>query len=321
MPLFGSHLSVAGGLHKAVDAAAALGMATVQIFTHSPSQWSVTATEQSKQGSTGRWQGKQLAQENIQRFFDSLKQSELTRPCAHNSYLINLATPDEELWQKSIDALVGELQRAEVLGLEGVVMHPGSFVGSSEEEGQRRIVQGMNEALRQTAGIRCQYWLETTAGQGSCLGHRFEQIGYVLNEVREPERLGVCVDSCHIFAAGYPLQTAEEYADTMEQLDRTIGIERVKAWHLNDSKKPLGSRVDRHEHIGEGFLGLEPFRHIVNDPRFADTPMYLETAKGERDGVNLDAMNLATLQSLIKTPAKPKSNRTGKPAKARIESQ
>lgn len=320
MPLFGSHLSIAGGLYKAVDAAAALGMNTVQIFTHSPSQWSVTVAEQPKKGSRGRWQGKQLAQADIQRFLDSLKQSELTRPCAHNSYLINLATSDDELWRKSIDALVGELQRAEALGLAGVVMHPGSFVSSSEDEGQQRIVEGLNEALRQTSGIRCQYWLETTAGQGSCLGHRFEQIAFVLNEVREPERLGVCVDSCHIFAAGYPLQTEAEYAATMEELDRTIGIERVKAWHLNDSKKPLGSRVDRHEHIGEGFLGLEPFRHIVNDPRFADTPMYLETAKGERDGVNLDAMNLATLRSLIKEPAKAKSGRSTKIATSRVKS-
>jgi len=320
MPLFGSHLSVAGGLYKAVDAAAALGMSSVQIFTHSPSQWSVTAADQSKKGPSVRWQGKQLAEADIQRFFDSLKRSDVTRPCAHNSYLINLATPDDDLWQKSIDALVGELQRAEALGLQGVVMHPGSHVGSSEELGQRRIVDGMNEALRQTSGIRCQYWLETTAGQGSCLGHRFEQIGFVLNEVREPERLGVCVDSCHIFAAGYPLQTPEEYADTMNQLDRAIGIKRVKAWHLNDSKKPLGSRVDRHEHIGEGFLGLEPFRHIVNDPRFAKTPMYLETAKGERDGINLDAMNLATLRSLIKTPGKQKSGRTAKAGKSKVES-
>ena len=148
--------------------------------------------------------------------------------------------------------------------------------------------------------------METTARQGSNLGHRFEQIGYLLENVRNPDLLGVCVDSCHIFAAGYPLQTKEEYAETMAEFDRHIGINRIRAWHLNDSKKPLGSRVDRHEHIGEGFLGLEPFRHIVNDIRFADTPMYLETEKGERDGVDLDAMNLATLNSLIAKPAKKK---------------
>ena len=148
--------------------------------------------------------------------------------------------------------------------------------------------------------------METTAGQGSNLGHRFEQIGFVLNAAREPERLGVCVDSCHIFAAGYPLQTKAEYAATMDEFDQRIGIDRIRAWHLNDSKKPLGSRVDRHEHLGEGCLGLEPFRHIVNDPRFADTPMYLETEKGERDGINLDAMNLATLRGLLKKSPKRK---------------
>ncbi len=283
MPLFGSHLSIAGGYYKAVDAAAELGLQTVQLFTKNNNQW----------------KGKPLADDDIRRFRDAVERTGILRPCAHNSYLINLASPDDTLWQKSVDALVDELQRAELLGLAGVVMHPGSFVASSESEGQQRIVKGLDEAHQRTTGLQCQYWLETTAGQGSCLGHRFEQIGYVLNEVRESDRLGVCVDSCHIFAAGYPLQTKSEYAATMDEFDRSIGIQRIRAWHLNDSKKAFGSRVDRHEHIGEGFLGIEPFRHIVNDPRFAEIPMYLETEKGERDGVNLDAMNLATLQGLI----------------------
>ena len=316
MPLFGSHLSVAGGLYRAVDAAAELGLATVQIFTHSPSQWAVRPASTSGNGSAfsktkssdaqQAWEGKLLADEDIRRFREAIDRTGIQRPCAHDSYLINLATPDDLLWHKSIEGIVAELQRAESLGLEGVVMHPGSFVTSSEEVGQRRIVAGLNEAHRRTAGIHCQYWLETTAGQGTNLGHRFEQIAFVLNEVREPERLGVCVDSCHIFAAGYSLQSPAEYAATMRAFDEVIGINRIRAWHINDSKKPLGSRVDRHEHIGEGCLGLEPFRHIVNDPRFADTPMYLETEKGERDGQNLDAMNLATLKSLIQKPGKRK---------------
>ena len=309
MPLFGSHLSEAGGLYTAVDVAAELGMSTVQIFTHSPSQWAIkqiepdaSATSSSSKtikSSDHQWQGKSLADDDIRRFRDAIERTGIQSPCAHDSYLINLATPDDLLWHKSIEAIVAELLRAESLGLEGVVMHPGSFVTSSEEEGQRRIVDGLNEAHRRTKGLNCQYWLETTAGQGTNLGHRFEQIAFLLNTVREPERLGVCVDSCHIFAAGYALETKQEYAATMSEFDDTIGINRIRAWHLNDSKKPLGSRVDRHEHIGEGCLGLEPFRHIVNDPRFADTPMYLETEKGERDGQNLDAMNLATLESLI----------------------
>lgn len=319
MPLFGSHLSIAGGLYKAVETAARLNINTVQIFTHSPSQWGVKpfvpndatkpsdAAKSSKNGASQTidriWQGKMLADADIQRFREAIDRLGIQRPCAHDSYLINLATPDEPLWHKSVEGLVAELIRAESLGLEGVVMHPGSFVASSEEAGQRRIVQGLNEVLRRTPGLKVQCWLETTAGQGTNLGHRFEHLAYVLNEVCEPERFGVCVDSCHIFAAGYPLQSKSEYQATMDEFDRIIGIQQIRAWHLNDSKKPLGSRVDRHEHIGEGFLGLDPFRHIVNDPRFADIPMYLETEKGQRDGQDLDEMNLATLRKLLKSPA------------------
>ena len=311
MPLFGSHLSVAGGLYKAVDAAAALKMDSVQIFTHSPSQWAVSplASESPSaaiNASQLNWNRKVLSDDEIRKFQDAIRRTGIKRPCAHDSYLINLASPDDLLWHRSVEAIVAELERAEALGLEGVVMHPGSFVTSTEAEGQARIVKGLDLAHRRTKGIHAQYWLETTAGQGTNLGHRFEQIAFILNEVREPDRLGVCVDSCHIFAAGYPLALKAEYDATMQQFDNTIGIHRIRAWHLNDSKKPLGSRVDRHDHIGEGGLGLEPFRHIVNDPRFADTPMYLETEKGERDGINLDAMNLATLQGLIAAPAKRK---------------
>jgi deoxyribonuclease-4 len=288
MPLFGSHLSIAGGYYKAVDSAASLGFQTVQLFTKNNNQWA----------------GKPLTDEDIRLFREAIAKTGIRRPCAHDSYLINLASPDDALWEKSLNAVVEELQRAEALGLDGVVMHPGSFVSSSEQEGLQRIVKGLDEAHRRTRGFRCEYWLETTAGQGSNLGHRFEQIAAILQDVRESERLGVCVDSCHIFAAGYPLETKAEYAATMSQFDDIIGINRIRAWHLNDSKKGLGSRVDRHEHIGEGCLGLEPFRHILNDIRFADTPMYLETEKGDREGINLDAMNLETLQSLVKKPSK-----------------
>jgi deoxyribonuclease IV len=284
MPLFGSHLSIAGGYYKAVDAAAALGLDTVQLFTKNNNQW----------------KGKTLTSDDIRLFRESIERTGLRQPCAHNSYLINVASPDDVLWQKSVDALVDELQRAEALGLDGVVMHPGAFVASTEEAGQQRIVTALNEVHARTVGLRCQLWLETTAGQGTCLGHRFEQIGLVLREVRDPERLGVCVDSCHILAAGYRLESVEDYQATMAEFDKAIGVKHIRAWHLNDSKKPLGSRVDRHEHIGEGHLGLEPFRHIVNDPRFVNTPMYLETEKGERDGEQLDAINLRTLKSLLK---------------------
>ena len=287
LPLLGSHLSIAGGYYKAADTAASLGMDTVQIFSKNNNQW----------------KGKPLSDDDIRLFREAVERAGLRRPCAHDSYLINLASPDDVLWQKSIDALIDELQRAERLGLVGVVMHPGSFVSSTEEAGLQRIATAIDQVHQQTRGIQCQLWLETTAGQGTNLGHRFEHIATLLGTVKASDRLGVCVDSCHIFAAGYPLQTPDEYNATMSEFDRTIGIDRICAWHLNDSKKPLGSRVDRHEHIGRGCLGLEPFRHILNDPRFAEIPMYLETEKGEEEGEDLDAINLRVLKSLIQPKA------------------
>ncbi len=301
MPLFGSHLSIAGGVFKAVEAATALSLDTVQIFTHSPSQWSVKAVSPANPGVTGSgWQPKILADDDIRRFRETLAASPLRLPCAHNSYLINVASSRDDLWEKSIAAMIGEIERAESLGLQGVVMHPGSCVDSSVEEGLTRICQALDIIHERTRGVTTEIWLETTAGQGTCLGHRFEHLASILQGVQEPERLGICVDTCHIFAAGYPLQSAGEYAATFDEFDRLVGVDRIRAFHINDSKKPLGSRVDRHEHIGEGCLGLEPFRHLMNDARFAAIPMHLETEKGMRNGENLDEMNLRTLKSLIK---------------------
>lgn len=284
MPLFGSHLSIAGGYYKAVDAAAALGMQTVQLFTKNNNQWAA----------------KPLSNEDVKLFRDAIERTGIQQPVAHDSYLINLASPKEDLWTKSLDAFIVELQRAEALGLIGVVMHPGSYVDSDEESGLRRIVKALDAVHRATPKFQTLTLLETTAGQGTNLGAKFEHLAWIIGHVQHPERVAVCVDSCHIFAAGYPLATPDEYAATMREFDRIIGLDRLRCWHLNDSKKGLGSRVDRHEHIGEGCLGLEPFRHIVNDRRFAKTPMYLETEKGERDGRELDAINLETLQSLMK---------------------
>lgn len=279
-------MSIAGGYFKAADAAAALGMETVQIFTKNNNQW----------------KGKPLSDDDVRLFREALERGQLKKPCAHNSYLINLASPDDVLWRKSIDASVDELERAEALGVDGVVMHPGAFVTSSEQAGLERIITALDEVHARCKKFRTQFWLETTAGQGSSLGCKFEHIAAILNGVDAPDRLGVCVDSCHIYAAGYPLQSDEEYAATTNALDSLIGLDRIRGFHLNDSKKPLGSRVDRHEHIGEGFLGPEPFRHILNDPRFAELPMYLETNKGERDGESLDAINLRTLRGLMTKP-------------------
>jgi deoxyribonuclease-4 len=244
-----------------------------------------------------QWRAKPLTDDDAKRFRDALVATGIQKPCAHDSYLINLGSPKDDVRQKSIDAFVVELERAEKLGLLGVVMHPGSFLDSSEEVGLQKIVDGMDIALEQTDGQAVEIWLENTAGQGTNLGHRFEHLAYIIENVADSSRLGVCIDSCHIFAAGYAITSSAEYKKTMAEFDSVVGIDRIRAFHLNDSKKEFGSRVDRHEHIGQGHLGLEPFRHIVNDPRFADLPMYMETPKGEK-GDEFDQMNLKALRGL-----------------------
>jgi deoxyribonuclease-4 len=294
MPLFGSHLSIAGGYYKAADAAGALGLDTVQIFTKNNNQWN----------------GKPLADEDVRLFKEAVARHNLRIPCSHDSYLINLASPDDVLWQKSLAAFIDELQRAEALSLAGVVMHPGSHLASTIDEGLARVIEGLDVSLAATAGCKIEVWVETTAGQGTNLGHRFEHLARLLEGVRDNSRIGVCVDTCHIFAAGYPIDTAAEYAATLDEFDRLIGVDRIRAFHLNDSQKPLGSRVDRHEHIGEGRLGVEPFRHVINDARFAGLPMYLETKKEDRDGELMDAVNLRTLRSLLTPAGKSPSRKT-----------
>jgi len=258
-------------------------MNVVQLFTKNNNQWTA----------------RDITAEEVERFADSLKQHGITHPIAHDSYLINLGSPDAVLWKKSIDAMVIELRRAAKLGIPYVVAHPGAYTTSSEEAGLARIAQGLDEVHRQTRGVKSSCLLETTAGQGSNLGWKFEHLASILEQVKDPERLGVCVDTCHIFAAGYGLKTPAEYKETMRQLDKIVGIKLVKAFHLNDSKKDRGSRVDRHEHIGEGKLGLEPFRFLMNDRRFRKVPMYLETPKGETKGIPWDVTNLKKLRKLI----------------------
>jgi deoxyribonuclease-4 len=270
-------------LYKAVERAHAVGCDCVQIFTKNSNQW----------------RAKPILPLEAEQFRATLAALGVGHPIAHNSYLINLASPDDALWRRSIEAMVVEVNRAEELGLAYVVTHPGASLDSGEEQGLRRIVAALDDIHAETRGVKAKILLETTAGQGSCLGCRFEHLATILNGVREPERLGVCVDTCHIFAAGYPLGTTDEYRETMEQFATIVGLEQVKAFHLNDSKRELGSRVDRHEHIGQGRLGLEPFRHLLNDARFEHVPMYLETPKGVVDGEELDVMNLRTLRGLI----------------------
>lgn len=287
LAILGAHMSIVGGYFRAVEVARERGCDCVQLFTKNNNQW----------------RAKELTDEDAEKFQSALARLGIRYPIAHDSYLINLASPDPALWSKSVDALAIELLRAEKLGIPYVVAHPGAFTDSCEQQGLERIIQALDAIHRQTAGIKARVLLENTAGQGSCLGWRFEQLGEILRGVADRKRLGVCIDTCHAFAAGYPLQTAEQYSDTMAQLDATVGIEHVKAIHLNDSKQPLGSRVDRHEHIGRGKLGVEPFRHLLNDQRFRETPMYLETAKEKEEDEEMDVVNLRVLRGLITTPA------------------
>jgi deoxyribonuclease-4 len=216
---------------------------------------------------------------------------------SHAAYLLNLGTPDDTLWERSIGALIDELTRAEQLGILGVVLHPGAHMGSGEEAGIARIVAGLDRGHAATPGYKTLTLIETTAGQGSALGYRFEHLQAFLRGVKEPERIGFCFDTCHVFAGGYDLRTPEVYAATMAEFDRLVGLERLKCFHFNDSKKGLGARVDRHDAIGAGMLGLPAFGNVLNDPRFAAVPMILETPKSE--DMHEDVENLRVLRSLM----------------------
>jgi deoxyribonuclease-4 len=288
MPVLGAHHSIAGGYYRAAERARAVGCDCVQVFTKNNNQW----------------RAKPISDEEANLFRTSLKKHKVKHPLAHASYLINLASPDAELWKKSIDSFIVELLRAEQLGIPGVVLHPGAYTTSSFEAGIKRVAAALNEVHGQTRGIVAECLLETTSGQGSCLGCRFEHLAEIIERSRDPERLAVCVDTCHIFSAGYAVGTEREYKATMKALDLIIGLKLVKAIHLNDSKAKFGSGVDRHAHIGRGEMGLEPFRLLLNDRRFARVPMYIETNKGEENGRDLDAINLEVLRGLVRQKEK-----------------
>lgn len=282
MRLLGSHVSIAGGLHKAFEMGEKIGCTAIQIFTRN----------------ANRWQAKPLEEHEITLFQDAWKSSNIQTVITHDSYLINLGTPKDPLWVKSQAALLAELQRCEQLGIPYLVIHPGSHVGSGEPAGLQRVAQALNLIHRQTAGYRAQILLETTAGQGTNLGYRFEQLAAILELVQEPERVGICFDTCHAFAAGYELCSEEGYQRTFGAFDQLLGRERLKVIHLNDSLKARGSRIDRHQGLGEGEIGLEGFRLLMNDPDFETLPMILETPKGD-DPIISDRNNLHTLTNLI----------------------
>lgn len=287
MLLIGAHVSISGGLHKAFPLAADIGCTAMQIFTKNASQWNA----------------KPLQDKEIQQFKAAWEASGIRMVVAHDSYLINLATPDDALLEKSRSAMRIEVERCEQLGIPSLVMHPGSHVGSGEEAGLRRVAESFDAIHRQTSGYQTKILVETTAGQGTNLGWQFEQIARIFEHVAQPERLGVCFDTCHAFAAGYDIRTEAAYRQTMAEFDRIIGLARLNAIHVNDSVKPLGCRVDRHEAIGKGHIGLDGFRWLMNDPRLADIPKILETPKGG-DPVASDQENLSKLRALLETEAR-----------------
>lgn len=277
-------MSIAGGYWKAVEAAAAAGCDCVQVFTKNSNQWNA----------------KPITEAETEAFERSLREKKISDPISHASYLINLASPNAELRDKSIAALVIELQRAKQLSIPWVVVHPGSFTDSSEGEGIDRIAAAIDGILIDTATTGAGLLLENTAGQGTNLGWNFGQLGAILSQLEHGDRLGVCFDTCHAFAAGYDLRQQSGYETMWNEFDQAVGLSRLKALHLNDSKKGLGSRVDRHEHIGAGAIGLDGFRQLLNDPRLAALPMYLETEKGTNEaGEDWDVVNLRTLRGLI----------------------
>jgi deoxyribonuclease IV len=285
----GAHMSVAGGVSKAVERAVVHGCEALQIFSKNASQW----------------KGKPLDPVEVRTFRMRIDETGITPVVAHASYLINLATTFPLLREQSIAAFVDELDRAEALGLLGVVIHPGTCTAGTEEDGLRLIAEAIRTAFKARPRKRAMVLLEHTAGQGRTLGHRFEHLAAILKHLNGSPRVGVCLDTCHLVAAGYDIVSDAGYRDTFEAFDRLVGLDRLRAFHGNDSKKPCGSRVDRHEHIGEGCLGVEPFRRLLNDTRFAQLPILIETEKTSRsEKANtivadpLDVKNLSTLRGL-----------------------
>jgi deoxyribonuclease-4 len=285
----GAHMSVAGGVSKAIDRAVVHGCEALQIFTKNANQW----------------RGKPLDRAEIVLFRQRIEQTRIEPVVSHASYLINLATTFPILREQSIAAFVDELDRAEALGLLGVVIHPGTCTAGSDEDALRLIAEAIRVAFKARPRGKTMVLLEHTAGQGRTLGHRFEHLATVIKHLRGSRRIGVCLDTCHLVASGYDITTDAGYRDTFDQFDRIVGLERLKVFHGNDSKRPCGSRVDRHEHIGQGCIGLEPFRRLLQDGRFSVLPILIETEKthgAERRGAiaadPLDVKNLETLRRL-----------------------
>ncbi|MFB3908735.1 MAG: deoxyribonuclease IV [Candidatus Eisenbacteria bacterium] len=281
-PLLGAHMSIAGGIQNAILAAARHRCRAVQLFSKSSNQWKARI----------------LADEDVAAWREAIGRHPMI-PFVHDSYLINLSSPDPTLRKKSREAFVEEIRRCDLLGIPWLIFHPGVAMGARETVGCDRVAASLDWVADRRPDSRTGLLLETTAGQGSCLGHRFEHLARILDRARCRERLGVCIDTAHIHAAGYDIRTEEAYRTTFEEFDRIVGIERIRAFHVNDSKRELGSRVDRHEHIGRGKIGSRAFGSLMRDPRFRDVPKILETPK---EG-NMDRWNLALLRRLSRNAA------------------
>jgi deoxyribonuclease-4 len=281
--LLGAHTSTSGGVSKAVERAINLGFTAMQIFTKN----------------NNRWLAKPLEQKEIKKFKINIENSNIKFVVAHDSYLINLCASNQELLEKSRVAFIDELTRCEQLGIPFLNFHPGSHTGRGEEEGLKVIAESINMAHDKTKDFKVNSMLEITAGQGTALGYRFEHIAKIIELVESKERMSVCIDTAHLFAAGYDFRSKETYYKTMQDFDRIIGISKLECFHMNDSKKELGSRVDRHDHIGNGFIGIEGFRNIMNDEKLVSVPKILETPKGKDQLEDLE--NLEVLKNLMKS--------------------
>lgn len=277
----GAHMSIAGGIHLAPERGVEAGCGVIQIFTQNANQW----------------RGKTVSDADVLLFRKNWQEAGLHEIVSHDIYLINLAAPPGEVRDKSLVGFREEMERCARLGIGKIVMHPGAHTGDGEETGLGRISAAFDELFAAVPAFTGKVLLETTAGQGSNVGYRFEQLKAIIDSTACPDRFAVCLDTCHIFAAGYDITSAEGYHRTFAEFDRIIGLDRLQAFHVNDSKKGLNSKVDRHEHIGQGALGLDPFRFLMNDPRFVKVPKFLETPKGDND--EMDAVNLKLLRGLV----------------------
>lgn len=281
MDYLGAHMSISGGLSKAIDRGSAAGCGVIQIFTQNSNQW----------------RGKAVSDSEVSLFREKREAAGLVDIVSHDIYLINLAAAPGEVRDKSLTGFLEEMERCARLGIDKIVMHPGSHVGEGEETGIKRIVEAFDHLLEEGKDFTGKVLLETTAGQGTNIGYRFEHLGEIRDRSAFPDRFAFCFDTCHTFAAGYDFTTAEGYRQVFADFDRILGLENLLAFHFNDSKKGLGSRVDRHEHIGLGVLGLSGFRFLMNDERFVSVAKILETPKGDND--EMDAINLKTLRDLV----------------------